>query len=124
MSDPFKVCPKCGEVWKDRDSFLDDKTLKLNGYQADFEIPDRGLFFFTHLKEDCDSTMTLESDCFLDLYSGKRYNESQTGKKGCPKHCLNKTDLERCENMCELAFNREVINIIKKRREDQSSCVV
>ena len=112
----FKTCPMCLTEWKTRDDFLDDKSLELNGYKADFEKLEWGLFFFTHKKEDCLSTMTIEAKDFLSLYSGKKYTERSTGEEDCPGYCLDENQLNRCDALCECAFNREVIQIIKERQ--------
>ncbi len=68
----FKKCPMCGKEWTNRNLFLKDVKLNLNGYQADFEKLEWGLFYFTHLKESCKSTMAVETKEFLDLYTGEK----------------------------------------------------
>lgn len=115
----FKVCSMCSKIWVSRDEFLDDKTLKLNGYHADFEKLECGLFYFTHNVEACYSTLAIEAKDFLDLYSGKKYTEIRAGKDGCPRYCLEKEQLSRCNVHCECAFNREVMQIIKERQNSK-----
>ena len=117
----FKVCPMCSTEWNTLDHFLDDKSLELNGYQVDFEKLEWSLFYFTHHKEGCFSTMVIEAKHFLNLYSGKKYTERRTGEDDCPGYCLDKEQLNRCDALCECAFNREVIQIIKKRQTAQHS---
>ncbi len=112
----FKKCPMCGTEWKTRDEFLDDQSLYINGYGTDFEKIEWSLFYFTHEEEGCFSTMVIEAKHFLNLYSGKKYTERRTGKEGCPGYCLDQKQLDRCEAICECAFNREIIQIINKRR--------
>ncbi len=112
----FKVCPMCSTEWVTRDEFLNDLSLEINGYGADFERLDWSLFYFTHKKEGCFSTMVVEAKDFLDLYSGKKYTERRTGLEDCPGYCLDKEQLNRCEALCECAFNREIINLIKIRQ--------
>ena len=111
----FKICPMCFTEWKNRDDFLDDSSLELNGYKADFEKLEWGLFYFTHNKEGCFSTMAVETKLFLDLYAGKKYTERRTGEEECPGYCLDEKQLSRCDAFCECAFNREVIQVIKQR---------
>jgi len=111
----FKICPMCSYKWKIRDEFLDDKSLELNGYQADFDKLEWSLFLFTHYKENCYSTMAIQAKDFLSLYSGKKYTEQRAGTDDCPGYCLDKNQLDRCDALCECAFNREVIQIIKTR---------
>ncbi|MCF8067547.1 MAG: hypothetical protein K9L30_03065 [Desulfobacterales bacterium] len=43
-NEKFKVYPMCSKEWETRDQFLDDQSLKLNGYKADFEKLEWGLF--------------------------------------------------------------------------------
>jgi len=106
----------CEYHWETRDKFLDDKTLKLNGYQADFDIMHNGMFFFTHHVDGCYSTMVILSSDFFDLYTGIRYSERKTGSAACRGYCLNRDSLERCEAECEYAFVREIIQIIRERQ--------
>ncbi len=60
----FKKCTMCAKVWATRDEFLQDKDLELNGYTADFEELEKGLFYFTHNKPECRSTITLYAKAF------------------------------------------------------------
>jgi hypothetical protein len=106
----------CSTQWNTLDQFLDDKSLELNGYQADFEKPEWSLFYFTHHIEGCYSTMVIEAKQFLGLYSGKKYTERRTGMEDCPGYCLDKEQLNRCDALCECAYNREVMQIIKERK--------
>ena len=108
----FKKCPLCSHRWETRNDFLNDKTLELNGYQADFESLEHGLFFFTHRVDGCHSTMGILSADFFDLYTGKKYAQRKTGSEECPGYCLKKNKLDRCDAACEYAFVREIIQII------------
>ncbi|WP_153306469.1 hypothetical protein [Desulfogranum japonicum] len=112
----FKQCPMCGTVWETRDTFIDDLSLEINGYGVDFQQLELGLFYFTHQAPGCGSTLTIYAKEFFDLYSGKKYEERRTGKKDCPSYCLQKEQLDRCEALCECAFNREIIHIIRERK--------
>ena len=105
----------CRKVWKSRDAFLDDDSLLLEGYGADFEILEKGLFYFTHSVQGCFSTMALEAGDFFDLYTGERYPDSKMGGDECPRFCLDREKLERCPVFCEFAFVREIIQMIKGR---------
>ena len=42
----FKKCPCCFTIWDSKDDFLSDSSLELNGYKADFQKLEYGLFFF------------------------------------------------------------------------------
>jgi hypothetical protein len=113
----FKKCPLCLHCWKTRKEFLDDRTLKLNGYQADFEEIDDGLFFFTHQVEDCFSTMAVMSVDFHDMYTGIKYPKRKTGSDECPGHCLKKDQFDRCDAECEYAFVREILHLIREHQD-------
>ena len=117
----FKKCNGCSEVWITQEQFISDKQLGLNGYKANFEKLESGLYFFTHRKPGCYSTMALEVNNFLNLYTGPIYLERKTGSEECPKYCLDKYQLDRCDVSCECAFIREIIQIIKSRKKQPLS---
>ncbi|MCP3876245.1 MAG: hypothetical protein GY699_24270 [Desulfobacteraceae bacterium] len=48
----FKTCPNCGFQWKTRNDFLKDSLKELNGYTADSEKLEYGLFFSPALKSE------------------------------------------------------------------------
>jgi hypothetical protein len=112
---PFKICPMCEKHWTSRDAFLDDLTLFFNGYQANFGAMEQGLFYFTHKTTGCGSTMVIKAEAFLSLYSGKRYKKDQQLSKQCPRYCLERSQLKRCQVHCQHAFVREVTQIIMDR---------
>ena len=114
----FKKCPGCGWVWPTRDSFLNDATLSMNGYQADFERLEDGLFLVTHTRGTCWSTLAIVADQFLDMYTGPRYSERKTLTEECPRLCREPTQLSRCKAACECAYVREVVHIVKNRLID------
>jgi len=114
VSKAFKQCTMCNQKWQDRDSFLKDEELELNGYSADFEKLENGLFYFTHIIPDCRSTLALRAKVFIDLYKGIKFSESKIGSKECPGFCLERETLARCPAFCEFAFVREIIQIILK----------
>jgi hypothetical protein len=109
----FKKCPNCFEIWSTRYEFISDNQIELNGYKTDFEKLEYGLFFFTHKKSGCGSTMALEVADFKDLYSGTISSERKTATDECPRYCFEKDQLDRCNALCECAFAREIIQIIK-----------
>jgi len=113
---PFKICPCCQEVWQTRDDFLEDMHLQLNGYKADFAKLEYGLFFFTHQKEGCYSTMALEVADFLDLHRGTVCEHNRDYDENCPRSCRQKRKLEARQDVCECAFAREVCDLVKLRR--------
>jgi len=117
MRTPFKICPNCLEVWQTRDDFLDDSLLHLNGYKADFEKLEYGLFFFTHQKAGCHSTLALEVSDFLDLHRGTVCEEPQRYDEKCPRFCREKRKFDQTQDLCECAFAREVCELVKQRRK-------
>lgn len=117
----FKTCPMCAKKWPSRDTFLDDPELTFNGYQANFGVLAEGLFYFTHDTSDCGSTMVIKAHAFLALYNGKKYTEIKLLSEECPRFCIDRNQLKRCEVHCEYAFVREVSQIIKDRAHRASS---
>ena len=114
----FKTCSCCGVSWPTRESFLSDPYLRVDGYQSDFEFLEEGLFFLTHCKDDCHSTMTIPAREFADLYSGCRYPQSKALSQECPRYCVDKEQLARCDAYCECAYVREVLSIVKNRLDE------
>lgn len=112
----FKKCAACDTVWSSRDEFLADPSLILNGYKADFNNLGKGLFFFTHKREDCFSTMTLPAGLFFGIYHGERYTDNMRMQEECPRYCLDEKKLTRCRVACKNAFVREVMQIILERK--------
>lgn len=108
----FKSCPMCRQSWRTREQFLTDPTLHFNGYQASFEVMDEGLFYFTHDKEGCGSTMIVEAVQFYSLFPGKRYGEIKLHDADCPGYCNDRNRLERCAVHCQQAFVREISQIL------------
>lgn len=111
----FKTCSCCGRSWQTRDAFLSDGELKVEGYTADFESLERGLFFVTHRSRECGSTMAFEAQEFLDLYTGPRYPQRKALSDECPRYCLDEKQLGRCTVLCECAFVREVLQVLMGR---------
>jgi hypothetical protein len=114
MTIPFKTCPCCNTVWPTRTDFLADQSLEINGYAPDFDNLLEGLFFFTHHVSGCFSTMTLKAKSFSDLYTGKKHKEHKTGDEDCPRLCFEKEELRRCDELCECAYVREIIAVVRE----------
>ena len=109
----FKICSGCEHVWETREDFINDENVLYIGYQANFSHLEAGFFLFNH-DTTCRSTIALEVKKFRDLYDGPVFNESFMGSKFCQGLCTKKSNTERCENECECAFVREIIQVIKK----------
>jgi hypothetical protein len=116
----FKECSMCKQIWQNRETFLDDIAIELNGYSADFEEMGNGLFFFTHKIPGCKSTMAVQAKEFFDLYTGKKYNENKRGGEECPRFCLERENLKRCPVFCEHAFVREILQAIITKQKSPS----
>lgn len=110
----------CSTIWWDREHFLNDKSLVMNGYQVNFNKLGEGLFYFTHNEASCFSTMAIAASEFFDLHHQSQRFERKTGSDECPGYCLKKEILERCETDCECAFVRDIIDTIRKRMEHNS----
>jgi len=113
---PFKKCANCRKVWKERNKFLSDPYVLLLGYQAHFKDPDKGLILFSHHTDDCGTTFSIRVGEFEDLYDGKRYDELFFGTDDCPGYCLQEQNFQRCENRCRVAFAREIVHLIYKKK--------
>lgn len=118
---PFATCPGCQHIWETRDDFLDDSMVLITGYQANLDDLPEGLFLFNHTIHDCRATISIKAKEFLNLYSGIQYPESKALMENCPRYCMDEHNLQRCDEMCECAFVREVIALLVKRRVKSSS---
>lgn len=111
----FKTCPSCDKKWNTREDFLSDPLIELNGYQVSFKSLDKGLFLFTHMADNCHSTMGVYVSEFDDLYSGVRYTENKALSEECPRYCVDEKRLDRCAARCECAYIREILHTINIR---------
>jgi hypothetical protein len=105
----FKTCPMCGFVWPEKASFLNDPTLKIVGYQVNFDEPMGGLFLFHHI---CGTSLAIKAEAFQDLYDGPMFTERMMGTKECGGNCLHKDDLRSCPVKCECAYVREIMQVV------------
>lgn len=112
----FKTCPCCATRWESKCDFLSDPALDVNGYQVNMEDLEKGLIFFTHKQNDCHSTLAIPVSEFLDQYSGPRYTENKALSPECPRYCIDESNLERCEVICECAFVREMLHMIHESK--------
>ena len=111
----FKKCSYCNINWASRDEFLRDNDIKLVGYQPHYKNMEEGLFLFNHLI--CNSTLSIISQKFRDLYTGPFYaknklSEDQLNYDDCPDFCLFKNKMKGCLQQCERAFVSEVIQVV------------
>ncbi|MBU0692768.1 hypothetical protein KKC97_12505 [bacterium] len=110
----FKSCSMCHNCWNDIESFIEDRTLELNGYQADFEDPAKGLILVTHRVDGCHSTISVPAGKFAHLYTGPVYKTHNTGKPSCTGKCLNDKDYSACPAECDMHWVREILQCFKK----------
>ncbi len=105
----FKKCSMCGFEWRERLSFLSDPTLRIIGYQSDFDQLMAGLFLFTH---SCGTSLSIPAEHFEDLSRGPIFIERLNGTETCPGYCLHKDDLRPCQAKCQCAYVREIVQVI------------
>ncbi len=107
----FKKCTCCDIPWFSRDEFLQDGNIELVGYQANFRRLELGYFLFNHLT--CESTIAIPAGLFKDLFDGSVFAERLIGSDSCPGFCLHHEILEACEEQCECAYVREILQILR-----------
>ncbi len=114
---PFKVCTSCEAVWKTLDDFLADPELEQAGYQVNFVDLKGGLFYFTHHRDGCGTTLAIPVGKFTSLSDRKllAVRGEQPGGK-CPGSCVRKGDISPCPVECECVWVHEVMQVIKERR--------
>lgn len=105
----FKECPDCGHVWDTREDFLADTQLELIGYRADLVDLIGGRLFAVHKVPGCFSTLTVSLAAFWDLQRGAGHSERLEGDEQCPGHCRDVSDLATCDNPCDCAHAREIV---------------
>lgn len=107
----FVQCSDCKKIWESREKFLLDPTIELSGYQPNFNQLEAGSFLFKHSL--CEEEISLEVAEFSDLYHGPVFQKPLTGTGSCPSYCLYKDNLKGCKEICECAYVRSVMQIIR-----------
>ena len=107
----FKKCTCCNTPWLSRQEFLEDHNLDFVGYQVNFSNLELGYFLFNHLT--CHSTIAVHAGLFSDLYDGPIFSERRTDTENCPGYCGDRTALDPCDQTCECAYVREVVQIVR-----------
>ena len=105
----FKKCSKCGVVWPERFSFLNDRMLRMIGYEADFDKLMAGLLLFARA---CGATLSIRAGDFQDLYDGPMFIGRLNSTEEFTDYCLNENDLRACPAKCSCAYVREIVQII------------
>lgn len=106
----------CDHSWKTRDEFLQDKKVKIVGYQPDLVNHKYNHFLFFHRAKDCGQFFGIRASAFSDLRGGKCPKELFIGQEDCPGYCTDTLDLRVCSVACRNATDREVAARLSKRR--------
>ena len=107
----FKKCTCCNNPWLSRKEFLEDHNLDFVGYQVNFSNLELGYFLFNHLT--CQSTIAIHAGLFSDLYDGPIFSERRTDTENCPGYCGDRNALDPCDQTCECAYVREIVQIVR-----------
>jgi hypothetical protein len=113
---PFKTCSMCKACWETCREFVEDPSLALNGYFADFTDPNEGLILVTHRVAGCGSTLGIKAGQLEQLYTGPKYSVHNAGNPDCGGHCLTDNDFSTCSATCEMRWIREVMQLLKEHR--------
>lgn len=113
----IKICSMCKSCWKSLDDILHDDRLIFNGYQPFFKNPGKGSFLFTHDKENCGTTFSIEVRKFKELL-GREVEFlpfTPAADQECELRCIQETDLQTCKaRNCNGNVIRELIQIVKQ----------
>ena len=117
---PFKLCPTCSKPWETLEDFLTDSELELSGYQVNFADLKGGLFYFTHLPNNCGTTLAIAVNEFVSL-STRPMLTSHTDKPACcPDLCVRQGALDPCPVECECIWVREIMQTIRNWKKQTS----
>ena len=112
---PFKICPKCGTSWDTLEDFLSEASVKLKGYQVNFEDLKEGLFYFEHQSPDCGTTMGITIYRFKELSNLPFLAPSLVSRPDdCPGLCLNQHELGECPVLCNCNWVRDIMRTIRQ----------
>jgi hypothetical protein len=118
MDKEFKECTNCHKIWKDRNEFLNDDSMILDGYQVNYGDLVAGFFLFTHDVEDCGSTIAIPAGEFLDMHEGPMFDDiSKENVEGCPGYCGDAKNMEPCGKKCECSYVRDVLDKVNHWQE-------
>ena len=108
----FKKCSKCAVGWEDLRQFLEDPNVVYLGYQSADKTPTDGLFLFNHLKNNCQTTMTIKvKEFFPNLDTINKVPMFTLA--ACQGLCKNKCSEEKCtQPSCVGNQIRDVITMI------------
>ncbi|MCB2199852.1 bacteriohemerythrin [bacterium] len=95
-------------------SFLEDHTLRLEGYQASFVNPEKGLFLFTHVDHECGTTLSIRAGLLKELAPNTHVDVNHTGQDGCPGYCLDEHNFDKCDQVCDMRWVRDLLPLLEK----------
>ena len=110
---PFKICPSCAKPWNTLEDFLADPEIELAGYQVNFADLKGGLFYFSHTKADCETTLAIPVNQFTGLSNRPMLASHGEQPKCCPRLCVRRDKLDPCPAECECIWVREIMQIIR-----------
>ncbi len=114
----FKTCTNCRKVWEDRNAFLADPDVRVEGYQVNFGHLEAGFFLFTHRSAECGSTIAIPAGVFTDMNEGEIFEENIFGQDGCDKSCLHPGVVDACRAKCECAYVRDVLAQVRNWKKN------
>ena len=109
----FKTCTNCQTVWPTLEEFLSDPEVQLAGYQAHFDDLLGGLFLFSHVHDDCYTTLGLPVGKFVSLSTMPILTKRTVEPPDCPGLCMREGALSPCPVKCECNWVRDVLQTIK-----------
>jgi hypothetical protein len=102
----------CNTRWETCRQFVEDPSLALNGYFADFTNPQEGLILITHRIAGCNSTLGIKAGKLEHLYAGPKYSVHNTGNPSCGGLCLMDNDFTPCRADCDMRWIRDVMQLL------------
>jgi hypothetical protein len=109
----FKACSGCPSRWETLEGFLSDPDILLAGYQVHPNDLEGGLFFFTHAKEPCFTTLAIPVTKFLSLNDRPLVGERNHQLCSRSEFCQHQNDLSPKPKKCECIWVRELLQIIQ-----------
>lgn len=113
----FKQCPCCGKEWRFQSDFLVDQELDFQGYQSVFNSNKPGAYLFTHIANNCFSTISVSENEFINLYLHFIYPGYDIGFSALyPEHQKNFIDGSNDNWICACEFVHDVITYLIELR--------
>jgi hypothetical protein len=110
----IKQCTTCSTQWLTLQQLVEDRNLKIEGYQACFGDADAGLIILTHKTRTCGTTLVLPARVFRPLIAGCLPEAHMTLSTPCPRRCSRPRDFEACQVKCDMAWVREVLGLLRR----------